>query len=387
MPEQATIEPQEGLNSLSGLFDKFHVENTGEAPVTPVETPEAPDTPPAGNDVVEPVAAEKPAPEKADEFVPPEFDAPVEPVKESVNDLMPEEPPVAIRTEKGKADYRKWREHQLSLEKQLKERGTPDAEAQARIAELEKRLTDMSSVTEKVALQEHPAFQQQFVVPRQQMMGAAKDIVDMADGDFNSFESMLSLTGKARVQAVDTLMEQIESPTLKTQLGQLIYQIETLDRNKAQVMQDVKGNYERLQMQERAQRHQQIEQEEKRTLTQVDATIAELRDKAGFEFYREAPGNEAWNKIVDNARKQAAYILTKASPEEATAAAALAPLTPLYRQAYLTQSKKVKALEAELAELRGAEPRLADGGGQLESASHDESPLAGVFKRARESSW
>lgn len=375
----AAPDPAGGTEKLGNLFDSLHAENTGApAPAAPAAAPAQPATPPP-----------------AEEFVPPEIlfggetppTKPAESEMPSVADLMPEEAPVSIRTEKGKADYKKWREHQLMLETKLKERnGTsePPSDLVARNKELEQRLAEMSSVTERVALMEHPAFKQQFIVPRQQMLSQAKEAIEMAGGDVPAFEKMLGLSGKARIDAIDTLMEDISSPTLRNQLGNMISGIENLDRQRDAVMADVKGNHERLELQTRAQRQQQMEAQEKETASTLDSAIEHLRDKAGFEFFKEVPGNEKWNAQVKQARENSLYILTKASPAEAITAAALAPQAPMYRTAYQGAMKRVRTLEAEIAELKGAQPRIGDGGGALDAPTNgdEHSGLANIFKRA-----
>lgn len=301
---------------------------------------------------------------------------------------LPVEPPASIKTEKGKADWKAWREGwkgTLSKIKQLEagqQNGAHDAQANARIAELEGRLVELSTVAERANLELHPAFQAQFVNPIRQMAEQAKEIAAMADVGGEAIEKVLGLAGKARVQAMDELMDGVNSPTIRAQLGELLFNIERKEKERAQVLNDVKGNSERLAEHERAEQHRRLQAQQKQIGEVVDSTFEILRDQHGFELLREVPGNEKWNTSRKAKLEQARHIMTGASASEAAAAAVLSVLAPEYRTWALAERDRANALEKENAELRGADPKL---GGRTATEAAGEAPSGAAAVLA--SSW
>lgn len=316
----------------------------------------------------------------------------------TVAELMPETPPEGIKSEKGKADYKKWREHQLALEKDAKRtkelegqiaqlRANPQqgAEATARIQQLEQRLVQMSAVVEKYGIQEHPAFQEQFVRPQLQAAEDARNIVEMAGLEKNAIDSVLRLQGKARVEALDELMESITSPTLKGQLAENLFRYEQIDKQKAAVEKDRSGWLQNEDLRIKANQHAQIQETEKQFNALLDESVGFLRDKAGFEMLKEDPGNEQWNGRVQQRVKEAQYLLTRnTDPKQLAAAAVLAVVAPEYRQWALNAEQRARTAERELAELKGATPRLNGGsGGGQGGGGEERSGLASLFDRAK----
>lgn len=303
---------------------------------------------------------------------------------------LPEEPPDSIKTEKGKADWKAWRQNWKETQteiRQLREQvakgGAPTEELtnlKAQNAQLLERLQQMSPVIERVSLQDHPAFQAQFIKPREQMVAEAKSVLEMAEISPDVFERAINLTGKAKAAAVDELMEGVSSRYVQTQIGELIYKIEALDKQKAEVLADIPANHQRMELERRAEQHRQMEQQAKQNNALLDQTFDFLRDKQGIELLRDVPGNDKWNETRKAKREEARYLLQSANPQEAMAAAVLATLAPEYRQWALGERKRANALEKELAELRGADPKLG-ARTSADSAAEDLSGPAAILAK------
>lgn len=314
-----------------------------------------------------------------------------------VADLMPEDPAEAgIKTEKGKADYRKWRQHQLSLEKRADEleaklgQSPPATDreqaAAARIAELEGHLAEMSGEFEKIDIQRHPAFQRQFVQPRTEAFEAASTLLKDVEMEPALLDKALSLNGKARIQALDEITESIESPNVRMRLINHIDRIEQLDQARNAAMTDVKGQVQRMEGHERAERHRALQEQERQLLTNVDMAADNLKQNGFGMFLTEIPGNDKHNEEVRRIIADAKGVFTQNTNAEQLAAVAVMGRVAPKALAWAIHERQARlTVEKELAELKGARPGLEGEGTGAETGEAVEG-ISAAFARAKEGS-
>jgi len=290
---------------------------------------------------------------------------------------IPEEPPASIKTEKGKADWKQWRKQWAEMQAKVKQyesgqqQAVPSEEVnnlKAQNQQLMERLQQLSPVVERANIELHPAFQAQFIQPRQQMVAEGREALETAGADPAMLERAMSLTGKARIEALDEIFETVTSPTLRAKLEQVAWHIDSIDKQKAQVLADLPKAHERLQQEERIRNQQQMEQQEKHFLAVLDDSVGKLAET--FPLLREIPGNDEWNATRQREIQSARELLTRTTdPAQLAAAAVMATQAPRLQQWALNERKLRLAAEKELAELRGAEPSLgrrSNGSGEHE---------------------
>jgi len=253
-----------------------------------------------------------------------------------------------------------------------------DAAAQARIAELENQLQQLSPIVERANIEAHPGFVKQFEEPRQRLLSDAKSIIEMADLDPKEFYQAIQATGKARIQAIDELSETITSPTLRARLAQIGGDLERLDTERAAVINNSKQWKETADAQMKADQHRMMQQEQQKWSQTLDATFDAMSPQ--FELLREVEGNDAWNKQVAELRRQSRHLLVEnTDPQQVAAAAVLAPLAPGYRACWMSERTKRMALEKELAEVKGGKASLSDGNGVEPVPAGDGTPMSRIF--------
>ncbi len=329
--------------------------------------PEPPVAPRKPTPPVEPVApvkpkAAEPARPTLEHEVPDSIFSDPTPAPEPVKPAEPEtfKGPKELRTAYD-STKRELAEKTVALTKLEEKLKTPpkDEGAVARIAELEARNAELSDRMAAVDLQSHPAFQAKFVQPRAQLLGSASNLLKSVDKDPAALESAMALTGKQRIQALDNLFDDIESPTVRSKVAGVVDQIDAIDEQKAAVLADAKGSYERLTKMTAAQRHQQAQEQTAQLNKVFDAAVEHLRDKVGFEVLKEVDGVDWWNQqgktAIEAARK---LMFENDNPEQMAAASVLAATSGIHRGLWLKERTQRVELAKELAAIKDGEPNL-----------------------------
>lgn len=377
--DEPTTEESPGLNpELVALLDRVMPKDGG-----PMEAqPELPVVEEPGGEPEKPKAALKAEPEKVTApKVEPEKDAiqsrlapdlskKEEPKPEAEVEIdMPEEPPASIKTEKGKADYKKWRQEfatlkreNLTLKTQQPAPKTEDPDAQAVIEQQKQQIAQLSEIVQRSELKAHPQFQQRFIIPRTRNMTEVQRIVKEMGGDPDTVEHALSLKGRAKVTALDDIVSGIESPVLRDKIGRLIDGIESIDLEMENVLKDSKGTAEQLRRQDKIAHHEQVMQQEQQLKSLLGAARKDLSDNLGLEVLKKTgkPEYKWWDDQVDEIDATAHSILFEGTPDKMAFAAVLAASAGPLRAAWQAERKARVALEERIAAMEGAEPDLGD---------------------------
>lgn len=402
MPDQITLpEPQKEsteqksiTNLVRDIFDdtpakteEHKPEKSGEAEITPLSiTAEKEPAPPA--------KAEKPvesAPKKeakkdnildltklAPDFTKastPEQKKEGEPEFESKLD-MPADPP-AHWGSKQKADYKRWRENQLDMERQLWElkhkpapKGELDPETGKVIETLKKENEQLLSRLESHDLYNSPRFQAKFVEPRKKLFLDAQTIAKEYGSDPAKFAKAMSLTGKDRVEILDEIRDEIESSFMRDKFNRLVDGIDEKTAEIGEALKNSKETSDKVRQEEMIARHEQGKKSEAQLRQLSQAAKQSMIDELGFdEFYQRTddPNYSWWNEGIENSEKAAEEILLRAGPEQSALASHLAPLAlrivPLYRAeraARIALQKQLDALDESKGDLKdgGSKPGI-----------------------------
>lgn len=381
-PLSAPMIRPEARAALDDLSKRIHGDKP---PATPPETPETKvePSPAATAPKAKPAAKAEPAKADPEVLTPPDSllgDLPAKPVETVAEELFPEEPPAAIKTEKGKADYKKWRETYKAMEtrvKELESKPPSDEKAVARIAELEGRLQEFSQRFERINLMEHPDFIRQFEAPLRELRGTATEIVKNAGLDPEALAAVMGKTGIDRIKAMDQLAETIESPTLRRRLERTVEDIEAKEAERDKVLSDVKGNTERLTTQQKIQQHQAMQDYEKRMNSTIDGVENYLATDQKIAFFQKAegPGADKWNEALEADKAETRQILFNSKNEAQFAGVvALGVKAPRILAWGMSERKMRVAAEKALADLRGAEPSLGGSNGDGPRATVEDDP-------------
>lgn len=354
LPSDGGIKPpaDEGLNLATN----------GENTVDAVKTDEPP--------VEKPKAKTEPS---SDLRLAPDFSEP-KPEEPKVEEIeITDEMIAAERSPKKQADMRKFRTALETLKaenarlKSAPPAKTEDPGAADIISQKDQQLAEMSAQLERLNLQAHPLFRQQLIEPRERMLGQAVDVVKEVGGDVEGFErAMTTLTGKARIAALDEIVDEIKSPILREKLGRLIDGIDTKDREIDGALKDAKGMSARLRNEEVVRNHEMLLQQEQQLKHLLGSARRQLEEgiplKDGETLKLEVlkkvgqKGYEWWDEQVDDIDATAQEILFKATPDKMAIAAVLAASAGPLRSLWQAEQRARKAAEARLAEIEGADP-------------------------------
>jgi hypothetical protein len=375
MPETIDAPPQtEGLNpDLQALLDRVMPKDDGsglpdEPKVEPAAKPTAPE-PKVENAAVK-IEVPKAEKSKADDFqsrlAPDLTKTEPEPAPAAVEIDWPEELP-GNPTKKAQSDYKKWRgDYETALRKiQTLETAKPAAKAedsgsQAIIDQQKQQIAEMSTRLERQDVRSHPRFQQAFVIPRNQMMLQAQEIVKEMGGDPDALEKAMSLSGRNKVAALDEIVAGVDSTVQRDKLGRLLDAIESKDREMENVLKDSKGAAERLSQQEKIDRHQMIEQQTQQLKTMLGAARKDLADNLKLEVLHKVnkPDFKWWDDQVDEIDATAHSILFEGTPDKMAVAAILAASAGPLRSMWQAERKARMVAEERLAAIEEVEPKL-----------------------------
>lgn len=390
MPDTATIDapettttPQQPLTApihpdLQALMERvLPIDGDAAGKVTPAPEPSAPETAtttaPAKTATDAPTAPEKP--DKTTLRLAPDLTVPEKkepPAAESavaqVEKEMPETPPEEVKTPKARENYKRWRETNLTLARQVDQlKAAPPAKsddpgAQAIIDRQNQQLAELSVRLERQNLREHPIFQERYIQPRQRMAGEAAEVVKLAGGDPEALERALSLVGKSRIAAFDDIVKDVESPVLRAKLERLIDGIDTKDGEIAAALKDSKGLSDKLGQEEKIARHEMLARQEQQLKSLLGAATRDLADNLKLEVLQKTgkPDFKWWDDQVDEIRATSEEILLKATPDKMAIASVLAAAAGPLRSMWQSERKARLAAEARLAEIEDAEPDLKD---------------------------
>lgn len=306
-------------------------------------------------------------PDPASRLAPDVFEKKEEPVV--VDEIpIPEEPPAYLKTEKAKEDHRNWRkkwEGVLAENTRLKaEKPAPaeDPGSKAMIEDLQRQNQDLLTKIERVDVTLSPKFQRDFIIPRNNLFAEAKAVLKEAGIDPDSLDHALSLTGKAKIEALDAIATEIPSQLFRDRFGRLIDGMDTKTREINEVLRNAKGQREQLTKQETLERHAQLVETEKQMRAGLEMTRRDLAENLKIELlYKTGKPEHAWfDKIVDDVDATAEEIMFRSTPEKLPTIAYFAALFGPTRDLFHAERKARLAAEERLAAIEGVEPTLGE---------------------------
>lgn len=387
MPEDTAVAPAAIEAEASATFDTAQLDailekmrpmpkdDSAPPPVPakepiPTPEPEVPAAPP-----VEPVEAPKPAaapgpfdpppsvlgeaPEKAGETL--------DPVEQEYGTL-PEQPPAEFKSKEAKENYAKMRQNHEKLKSDYRaaleasrQKPPVDEGMAAQLADLTARNAELNAIVERSAIESHPYVRQQFDEPRKQLFNIAASALKKVDIDPVRLGKILSLEGKDRVDAMDELYGEIESPTTREKVTNAIAQIDMLEEKKSEFLADRQGNVERMTQAEKAERYRQFAAQQESVKGMLSEVVDEITNKFKFPFLKEAndPGSEQWNERVKQDKRWLEFMATEnTDAREQLKCNVLARQAPYLLQAWQAERAAKMELEKKVAEYEGAMPSL-----------------------------
>lgn len=311
----------------------------------------------------EPVKAETPPEPKSalDEIAPPDFKGDTK-AKAGWDALKKEAKAheVAARAAEARA-----KEHEAKLAEYEPLKG--------QLAERDAKLKEYDEIVARARIEEHPEFRKEFIDGRDKLMTSAKTIVEESGGDPKAIETALNLKGKARVDALEAISENL-GKFQSGRLGRVIDELTDLD-DRAQAKRDTaKKSYEALQEQEKHRAAEEATKRQQGRAAEFDETTRRLRGE--LEVLKKVDGHDEWNVRADRIVKEAKAFLDE-HPDADPEAEILARAVPAYRDLFLNADeraekaeKKVAEMEKELKAIHGKSPSLtARGNGQTTESS------------------
>ena len=371
MPENSAVaEPpvtEAPDRDLSSVFDQFDPHDESER----IEPEKETKTEPEKVEKVEPVKKEE-KPTTPEIVIPDILDEPEK--KEVKVDEEPKPTPIPdnIKTEKARQAFAALDEKRMAAEKKARElevkakaleekASAGDPDAKARIELLEKQLQGADALVQRALLQEHPAFQNKYVIPRQQFIEQAKAAFKDAGGDPTQIESALELKGKAKIDKLDELIGEVSSNILKGKLEGAVNAIDRIDQESTAVLKNSSEWNKRLQQQDQITRHKAFEQLEKTTKDNLSKASEILRDKFNIPLFKtfDDPKYSTWNDTYKSITENAEKIMLKTeSPEEMAIAANMAAgFVPAWKL-FVNEHKQHLETKKRLADYEKSEPGL-----------------------------
>lgn len=280
---------------------------------------------------------------------------------------MPEEPPAHITTAKAREDYKKWRQTTADLHREVEtlrskvgQAPAADTESKTLLSQVQEENKGLLERIERYNLMESPNFQREYLQPRVKDFQRAQEIVKNAGGDPVALERIMSLSGKARIDALEELAEAIPQQLQRDSFGRLIEAIDSRTRDINERLANARAENETLKRQEKISNHQNLEKMEGELRALLASARRDLADNVKLEVLQKVgkPGFEWWDEGIDEDDKVAEEILLKSTPEKAAIAAHLAARCGRYRSMWQAERKALAAANDEIAQLKGAGPKI-----------------------------
>lgn len=319
----------------------------------------------------EPEKPAEPAKDSLRSRLAPDFDAPTEPKKSDA----PTEPIIEVTPEMIAAEKDPKRKASLNaLGKQLSEYKRQVEELTNRTAaapeeivsirtrneELTKQNEELIARVERANLLDSPRFQSDHLIPRQRSYESLAGMVKESGGDPSELQRAIAMNGKERIEALDNIREDLSSPMLQSKFDRLIEDIDQRTQTINEALRNSKKTAEEQRRQDLLTREEQLQQEAKQWEGLLAAAERNLRDNHKLEAIQpvDRPGYEWWNDQIVEIRATARDILINATPEKAATAAVLAGTADAFRKMWLAEKAARIALDEQLAERDGVQPRL-----------------------------
>lgn len=265
--------------------------------------------------------------------------------------------------------------------KKIKEAGPQiPAEVKAQLEELDatkKELATLRDTMEKIGAERSPTYQSKFVAGKQKLIDKAKGLVAKLGGDPNAFVAALNLSGKERSEALEEAMANVSAMDAQ-RVALVITEMEALDEEGASYLSNAREsliNEEKHAQQIEAARMKEVAVAREAQFTQVANTML-------HRLPDDHPLAAEANAIVDKALVDAKKFLFDTNDFDEFAKASVAhAMFPVLQKRLLESAQRIADLEAELEEIRAAEPGISSGGGAPAKETDQPSSLATRYNR------
>lgn len=266
-----------------------------------------------------------------------------------------------------KAMGMEWETKYHALEKQLAEvqaSSKPSADFEKAIAERDARIKEMQEREERANWDNSENGGVKYRNARAAVVDQAKRLIADNDGDANAVETALNLKGKARIEALRAVAEELPG-FQQGLLGQMIRELDVLDTEAAAKRDESSKSWKELQQQEQERYKQEQEAYTARMLKAYDGVKRDMERE--LEVLRVVDGVDWWNdKREEILSKSDKFYRENEDPREAGKAAIWKEAGPVYRDLYMEERKHSESVEKELADAKkaleeayGSTPRAA----------------------------
>lgn len=257
--------------------------------------------------------------------------------------------------DRAKAAEKQAAEHLAEITK-LKAAPKVDTE---QLETLKKQNAELDEIVKRTAIEHHPKFKAHYDDGKEQLISTAKEIV----GEKLAKDVQKLLTDPSD-EAFDKLTEEIGS-FKAAQVASIASQIKKLEGERANELKNAKGAYAEVMKRQQ----EQVQEQQERYVRQLESAADKAIKSAAEEIvFREAEGEDDWNKGVQERREQIKSIVKgDLNPNDKAQLAMQAIAGHKYRELFHAQVQVIRALKGELKDLKSAEPvpGAGTGGGGL----------------------
>lgn len=241
---------------------------------------------------------------------------------------------------------------------------------ETKLKEIEAKNAELSEVVSLANVEALPEFRQKYVDGRRKLVEAAQSIISDNGGDANAIEIALSLKGKARVDALREVVD--DMPGFQQGIfGQVIRELDVLDGEAAQARSKSGEYWKEYQKRQ----EQQQEEAQKDEIRRVHESYEQAKKRLSSELEVLRPlkkeGMEWWDKQADEILNGAKTEFTEKWTFQTAAEAAIkARACDVYRELFAKEreyadkeiparDKRIAELESELKGIYAKSPSMA----------------------------
>lgn len=387
------VDTSPGMDAVQRAFDTAYPDLGKKAPATsaPLAAPEPPAAPPAAPPTTEQPPAAPPQEFKVPSFLeealrgePGQSAAPAapEPDAEFPEDLPPDQKQSRI---KGLRDaYKRVKAEADALRAQPQR----DPQEQQRMQWLEHQNRSMAEMLSRVGVEQSADFHNNIIAPLTASWNEAARIVRDAGGDPQELAKVMSLSGKAQFEGLDSLFDGMpESARMEAHDALRTYRrYEDARRN---AVANAPKTLEAIKNRENQRQYEELTKQRQEMGTMFERAVQRLRDEAKVEVFQKTsdPEGKWWNDQSDQLIAQGrSLFLENTDLDRVALACLLAPAADTYRKLFLTAQKKVGDLQKIINDRLGGEPNLSESAGSSFTAESQmkedlKKPFADVFLR------
>lgn len=215
------------------------------------------------------------------------------------------------------------------------------------LAEREAKLKEYDEIVARARIEDHPDFRKEFIDGREKLISRAKEIIEDAGGDAKAVETALNLKGKARVDALEAVSENL-GKFQTGMLGQVIRELTDLDARAQEKREKAKDSYKQLQEQDQQRKSEEAARRAQTRAGEFDETTRRLRGE--LEVLKHADGHDEWNARADRIVREARAFVDE-HPSADIEAEILSRAVPAYRDLFIQADERAEKLAVENARM------------------------------------